>query len=451
MKFRFSLPAACALVALCACDDDDITPAPPLDASTPVVDASTPNDSSIPMPADSSISTPADAGVPTPIDASTLDAAGPSVAPLYVGSSRVFDPSGSGSNGYLYAFGSIAKGTTVSLTSALEIEDAWVFGDAKPYFYTAGVFTPTLQRWTVTPTGTFQPGPVLDLSTRGVDGAYSAAGVDVFSPTKAYFVDSPSLQVVVWNPQDMTFIKTIPIDVPTKAALTSNLDPSVQFRDGKAFITAYWNSIPSGLTEYSDAARLYVIDTATDAVVSASDVPSTGSLGLAGTLSNGTIYYSPWDYHATVRGVFGGSYGVASRAVRVAPGALTPDTTDVDLSALVGGRPAGGLYVLDDTQALIHVWHNDLVNATAANWTDTRFEPGYKWHRWKFGETTAPELPNQRPSGEGGDWRRLDGKIVSYAPDAEYENTTLVELLPDGNTSELLTVPGWTIKFVRAY
>jgi hypothetical protein len=443
MKFGSTLRAACALVVLCACDDDITTP-PPLDASTgtPVVD------SGVATPEDAGS---VDSGTPvTPVEAGGLDA-GPSVAPLYVGSSRVFDPSGSGSNGYLYAFGSLAKGTAVTLTNALEIEDAWVFGDAKPSFYTAGIFTPTLQRWTVSPSGAFTPGPVLDLSTRGVKGAYSAATVEVYSPTKSYYVDSPSLQVVVWNPADMTFLKTIPLELPTKAGLTGNLDPNIAIRDGKLFVTAYWNSIPSGLTEYGDAGRLYAIDIATDSVVSATDVASTGTLGFGGITGNGTVYYSPWDYHATVRGVFGAPYGVASRAVRVKAGSLTADPVDIDLSALVGGRPAGDLVLLDDTHALIHVWHNELVDATPDNWKEKRFEPGYKWHRWTLGETTAPELPNQQPSTEGGGWKGFDGKTVSYVPDAEYENTTLVELLSDGSTRELLTVPGWTTNFVRAY
>ncbi len=432
MKFRSPLLAVCALVALGACDDDLSDPIP-LDAS---IDSGTPS-------LDAALSDAALGDATLPSD--------PSVQPLYVGSSRVFDPSGSGSNGYLYAFRSIAKGTSVSLTQATEIEDAWVFGDAKPYFYTAGVFVPTIQRWTVATDGKLAPGPVLNLTNQGVMGAHSAAGVPLFSATKAYFVDTASAQVVIWNPRDMTFLKTIPITLEDQGALMGRMDANVAFRDGKAFVTAYWASQASMWTQYGAAARLFVIDTATDTLLSQAEVSSTSSLGYAGTDKDGTIWYSPWDYHAAVRGVFGTGYGAASRGVRVKNGATAVDGTDVDLSALVGGRPAGGMILIDDSTALLHVWHNDLVNASASNWSDTRFQPGYLWHRWKIGEASAPELPNQKPNTEGGEWKPLDGKTVSYSPDDAYANTTLWQLEADGSQTELLTVPGWTINFVRAY
>lgn len=458
MKYRLaSVRLSLTLALLAAGCDDAVTAPPPLDATVAPVAVVPGADGSVSTTQDAAVATPQDASVvldsaaPLPsIDAGASVVTTPAVAPLFVGSSRVFDPSGS--NGYLFSFGSLQKETKIDLKSAIEIEDAWVFGDAKPYFYTATIFEPVLQRWTVSADGKFQAGPQLNLFNQGVEGAYSAASVPMFSADKSYFVDAPSLQVVVWNPKDMSFIKTIPIAAVANGDLAPSLDPNIVFRAGKMFVTVYWASQASKWTQYGAYSRVVTIDTTTDTIVASTDEPRTGSLTPAGVTSDGTVYYSPWDYHAAVRGVFGGSYGVPSHAVRIAPGADAPDAAyDLDLSALVGGRPAGNLFLLDDKQALIHVWHNDLVKATAANWSDTRFEPGYLWYRWQLGAATAEPLPDQQPSVEGGEWRHIEGKVVRYAPDSEYANTTLWELLPDGRQSELLTVPGWTTALLRAY
>lgn len=429
-----------ALALLVAACDDDTTPAPPLDASVPLIDTGVTTPAPVP---DAAV---ADAAAPI----ATMDAALPQVAPLYVGSSRVFDPSGS--NGYLFTFGSLEKGTTIDLKAAIEIEDAWVFGDAKPYFFTATIFQPTLQRWTVSADGKFTPGPVLDFKNQGVLGAFTAAAIPMFSAEKSYFLDVESLQVVVWNPKDMTFIKTIPLDAAPVAGLKPQLDPNITFQNGKAYVSVYWASQESMWTEYGPSARLISFDTNTDTVLASTDDTRTSSLTPAGTTSTGTTYFSPWDYHAAVRGVFGAGYGAASNAIRVVSGANAPDQSFViDLSALVGGRPAGNMYLLNDNEGLIHVWHNELINATAANWSDKRFEPGYLWHRFRIGESTSEPLPDQKPSVEGGEWDQLEGKVVSYAPDSEYANTTLWELQADGRQRELLTVPGWTTAVLRAY
>lgn len=68
---------------------------------------------------------------------------------LYVSSLRKFNPEGS--VGYLFSVPSLDADATVNLDEAVEIEDAWAFGDADPYFYIATIFAPTLARWEVSP------------------------------------------------------------------------------------------------------------------------------------------------------------------------------------------------------------------------------------------------------------------------------------------------------------
>ncbi|MET0344205.1 MAG: hypothetical protein ABW252_24530 [Polyangiales bacterium] len=422
------LPVLASLAA--ACGGDDTTPPPALDAggASPAVDG----------------------GTSAPSGSTTTTPPPGSASPLFVSSSRVFGTDDS--TGYLFAFRTLDKGTTIDLKQALEIEDGWVFGDAKPYFYTATIFAPKITRWTITPEGKFEQGPVLDLTNQGVMGTYSAAAVPMLSADKSYFVDPPSNQLVVWNPREMTFLKTIPLPSTPRANLTPELDSNLAVRGNRVYVTQFYRDENSMNTRFGESAHVYAVDTATDTVVATQEDTRCGALSQAGTASDGSVYYGPWDYFATVRSVFGAGFGTKSCSLRIAPGADALDPAyEVNLSTLVGGRPAGSIQLLSPNELLLHVWHDELVHATPQNWANVRFEPAYFWYRWRIGDATATLLPDQKPTGEGADFRRLDGKLVSYAADAEYANTTLWQLGDDGRQTELLTIPGWTTNALRAY
>ena len=246
----------------------------------------------------------------------------------------------------------------------------------------------------------------------------------------------------------MTFIRTIELPAPEVAGRQPLAE--IAIRPDRVLVSIFWQSDDN--TRTGDFVRLIAIDPETDTIAEVSDDPRCGSFSPAGVTSDGTVYYSPWDYHTVLRGVFGAGYGSGSCGLRVIPGAGSLDQTyEVDLSALVGGRPAAGLQLLGDDRALIHVWHDELVNATPDNWTDTRFAPGYTWYSWQLGSSEATELPDQSPGTEGSGWRVLDGKVISFAPNAEYSETTLIELDASGRGQPGLTVPGWITTMLRAY
>ncbi len=95
-------------------------------------------------------------------------------------------------------------------------------------------------------------------------------------------------------------------------------------------------------SRFGDHVDLITIDPTTDAIVGRRSDPR-GSYAFWGSLgSDGAAYFSPLSYYAPIRSMLGGDAGFASVALRVLPGedAFDPGYT-VDLSALVGGRPAG--------------------------------------------------------------------------------------------------------------
>lgn len=82
------------------------------------------------------------------------------------------------------------------------------------------------------------------------------------------------------------------------------------------------------------------------------------------------------------------------------PGADTfdPDYT-VDLSKLVGDRPAGDLFMVSDRVALIRARHADLISpikadispikADKSSWQDVLNEAEFLWWRWPLGSDKA--------------------------------------------------------------
>lgn len=368
--------------------------------------------------------------------------------PKYIGTTRVFGADDT-SVGYLFGVDSIDSGK-VDLKKAVELKaDAIVFGDADPYFFAASVFEPEITRWELSDEGEFVQGPTVSFANEAVGGTYSAAFTPLFSKNKSYFVDETSGQVVVWDPSKVEFIKTITIDTSLPDGTEPlDLTPTMNLavREDSLLVTVFWNSQASGWTEMGPFSRLVVVDTETDEVVEQQDDERCQSSAPAGATADGAVYFSPWDYHVAARGVYGDDeHGSASCGLRVLGDANEFDAEyEIDLSELVGGRPAGSMKLLDGERALLHVFHEELGDATADNWiNDRRWTAGYKWYLWNLGEDEATELPDQTASGEGGEWVEVDGRWLSASPNSEYTETTWTELEDNGATTKRLVVPGF--------
>lgn len=375
--------------------------------------------------------------------------------PLYVGSTRMF--SADGSLGYMYRLHSLDGAESVDLKQAVELEeDAWVFGKADPYFYTAAIFAPEITQWSLDASGNFVKGAKLNFANQGVGGTFSAAFAALYSKDKSYFVDNVSGRVIVWNPEKMLYIDSIPLDLslPESYGDAGDLTPSVEFTTttNRVLITVTWGSQSSGWTETATFSRLIVLDPRSDAIVSTEDHHGCESLSPAGSTSDGTVFFSPWDFKAAVRGVFGAGLGASSCGLRVVPGGKEFDESyRVDLSTLVDGKPAGSAFLEDDQHLLLHVWDNDLVNATSENWIDDkRWEAGYLWYRWTLGAPQAELIAGQTPSSEGGSWQNIDSRRLSYSASPDFSQTTFTWLESDGSLTTGRTVPGYTVATIRA-
>lgn len=372
--------------------------------------------------------------------------------PRYALATRVVAPDFSSSTGYLVTVPSLDATTKVDLSKAAELGvGEWLFGPPQTgAVFTAALDNPVITRWTVNADGTFSKGTQLSFANLGVSGVYGAAYSTFYSDEKAYFVDADGHQLILWNPKAMTILGRIPLELAAQGELQPQLETSLLVRQDRIIATAYWALLDGAWVQYGDQAKIFVIDPHTDTVVSTSDEARSAEVSLAGVTSDGTAYFSPWDYRAAVRSLFGAGYGTDSTLLRIVPPGELPEAGyAVDLNALTGGRPAGSMALVSDDVAFLHVFDPALNGATSENWDETRFKANYTWWRWHIGDATATEIPGQTPSAEGPSVATIDGRTYASMYADDFSSTSLMELRPEGQLVPGLSGSGMFLGIVR--
>jgi hypothetical protein len=370
----------------------------------------------------------------------------------YVISTRVFSTDLSTEVGYLTTASSLAAGATFDLDDAVEIPESGIAFNRPedPWIYWASITEPTITRWEVAADGTFTKGPSVSFANLGLTDASAAADSPIFSSNKSYFVDQGQGVVVVWDPGNMILLDTIPLDITTDEVLSPIVFSGLGVRGDRLFASMFsWSD--EDWTQLGDHSRLFVIDATSDTVVKTTDESRCNQLALGGISSDGTAYFSARSYFTLPRLVFGAGFGAEACSLRVvAPDEEFDQGFDLDLSSLVGGRPAGDFTLVTDDTAFIRVWHTESVSEpTEANWDTLRNEAGFRWWRWHIGAPSAEEIVDQESAANTVQLRRVDGKVygLRYTPD--YSTTTLEELRADGTIVPGLTGPGGVYGVIR--
>lgn len=372
--------------------------------------------------------------------------------PLYMISTRVFEPTGDAETGYMTTVSSLEQGSSFELADAIEIPGGGnAFGRrGDRYVYWASASEPTITRWEILPDGSFARGPVVSFANLGLSNAYAASSTPLYSAEKAYFTDQGQGGIVIWNPSEMSVIGYISLDLPRDGGLTPTVFTELAVRDDRILASVFWSD-SDDWTRIGERSRLVAIDPATDSIVSVVDEPRCNQLALGGIASDGTAYFGARSYFTLPRLVFGAGFGAASCALRVVPaGEEYEQGFDVDLGALVGGRPAGDFTLVSDDVGFIRVWHPEMVSApTPSNWDVMRSEAGFRWWRWRVGAAEAEDVIEQDMAANTVQLRTIDGQVhaLRYAPD--YSTTTLEEFRPDGSVVPKLSGPGGIYGVVR--
>jgi hypothetical protein len=357
--------------------------------------------------------------------------------PVYAMTSNVWGTDGA--TGYLYTVRSLATGAP-SLASAIEFPGgAWVTGrDGSPFVYvSSGEGGPTITRWEVRSDASLVEGPTISFANLGFTSGMRFATAPILSDTKAYLVDPEQHRIATWNPREMTVGAVIELAQDPRDGLNPWI-PTILVRGDRLFVTVVWELD----WRFAASARVIAIDTATDRVVETTDDTRCEQLSVASRASDGTAYYTPYAHAPAARRVLGAAYGTRSCALRIVPpGAAFDQGWDVDLSVLAGGRPAGELVLASDQVGLFRAYYAEEIGVTAETWQDHLGTPAYRWWRWPIGAAAAEEIQDQPLTVEAAHYV-VDGRTYIGNPSADWSTTAIVELRPDGELRNGITVQG---------
>ena len=368
------------------------------------------------------------------------DAAAATVEEAYLIGTRVWDDATTTS--YFQVVRSLDQATEVDLDRAIEVS-----GAAKLYavegigwFAIGSADDPTITRYTLGDDDQLVEDERISLADYGVSGLWDT--LYTISPTKMYYPDRDGLQIIIINPKDMTIEGSIDLSMTAREGFLANYAYTAVERDGKLLISVGyfdWNENDAVLGETG----LLVIDTETDSVERFDSDERCGGIVQPIVTESGDAYFVSGALAAAAHEL--GRLDTPPCALRILDGEerFDPDyaleLSDVAGTALVGEPVPGGgdhiyVRVMDEELATIE--------EGAATWEVTG-QLAWSWARWNVETDAFVVLDALEPATADVMWFQIDGRVYGTATDAEYTETTLIELSDEGEATERLTAPGF--------
>jgi hypothetical protein len=368
--------------------------------------------------------------------------------PLYAVSSRILGLEDEAL--YVTLLPSLDEGE-VDPSSGIEFTGgASVFGEPRSgLVYVAPYTSPIVERWRLTDSDRLERDGTVSFANLGLE---SAATGQVFSQGKAYFLANGEL--VMWDPVSMELLDTFPIP-ELEYTGEGEYEPNasiVALGAESILIFGHWADVDEW-NRWADHATQVVFDTKTNEVIRAFDEPRSEMLEPYGKrTSDGNTYFSSDPAYQTDAVTFGDEYGSRPIALRMKNGASAFDPSfELDVSALVGGRPSGIVTPVSDTTFFIDVLHTELLERPLED--PTWFEdapPAYRYWIWHPGDPVATDAIEQEPRYASTAFQAvIDDKVYVQDHDAEFASWWLLELRPDGTVHRGLAGQGYSAGLLR--
>jgi hypothetical protein len=351
---------------------------------------------------------------------------------------------------YFVPVASLAEGTVVDLKKALEVPG------------TSRLFAPPSG-------GYFSVGSSEDMSiTRydlGADGGLTRTGLVSFkdraikgwkrtmafiSPTKAYYLDESNVQIIVWNPADLTITGTIDLKMAAQPGMaTKFVRVNFPLRPGRLITSVSWAD--SSWTNVVPETGLLVIDTNIDQVLYfASDKRCRGAAEVV-EMPNGDIYFASGPDEivgsAEVRGL---SRPACMLRVKAAEERFDPGYM-IKLSELVGGRAACDIIPTGQPNQLLF----RALDEVKAPWTGADEEIGqaeaWEWWRLDVSSGRAVQATELGMAPVYTTYSRSAGKVLFTRKVQDGAASQFIEVLADGTLRNGLTAPGFIWTAVKVY
>lgn len=417
---RTSALLAAGLLSLAACEDER-------EPTVNVPDAA-------PVFADASVLPPADAApLPGQADAGVVGDAGvadtaptPTVPPLYLIHTAVQDSTGRVNHFNLIE--SVREPSRLDYTKSLLLP-----GRARLYtapgigFFALGAGeAPEITRYQISPAGTFAKGATMSLQPQGVKNMAWQAVLFV-SPTKAYYKDPDEGQIIVWNPTDMSFVKSIPLPDDAVTPPDGYLSSFSQWaaRPGEAFFTI--TSYTKAYDRVAAGTTLVRIDTITDAVTVGTDARCRGLVKTGER--GGTLYFFSDVINGFGHAVYPNDGGQPDCFLRIEPGQTRFDPTYIgSIAAAYPNQFATVVALTSDGRA----WVQSIDDAEAPKAPGTTYlqwyAKGWKWSSVNLLAPTQAQFVPGEPGAYAGTAFAMGGDVFISQTKADYSETTMVNL-----------------------
>ena len=248
------------------------------------------------------------------------------------------------------------------------------------------------------------------------------------SDTKAFFLDPIGRQVVIWNPNEMETIGSIPLTL-SDSPEGLNLGAVLQIvrMDERLLVWGGWSN-----ADGTNVARInfWFIDTETDAVVATDVTQECGGFGRPNIAANGDVYIGSEAFSAMQHALdLPGSF--APCAIRIRAGTTEVDTSyAADLRRLTGGLPTSGPYVTFNDQGFLAAYDTSRmpIDPRLTSVEHVLLE-NWDWYEWELGSEQPATRVDSIPTGIGQvDTRTFDGKPFLFRPNADFTTSELLDL-----------------------
>jgi hypothetical protein len=306
---------------------------------------------------------------------------------------------------------------------------------------------PTITRYEIAANGAISPGASLSFANEGVVYLY-AGSVTFVSPTQAYYFDLDQLQAIAFDPTAMAITGRVSLAGAEREGFFTSFGVPVLRPDGIYFTGQWyrepdWDRVPEG-------SLLVHLDTETNEVTMTPDARCTSMLSSLTTASGDTYWFSDM-FNAFARLTRGPGNGFPDCALvlRAGQSQFDPDW-QLDTGARTGGSPSVAILKGGDTEMWFRVLDPALAGlAATSSYDEYDTAPAWQWYLLDV-TSDAPAVRSDRrpPSSMGALGMYVDGRSFTTIENADYSQTTLLELT-ERDFVERLTVRGVIDEVVR--
>jgi hypothetical protein len=371
-------------------------------------------------------------------------------APLFAVTTQVF---GDVPSSYVALVSDLGAREEADLGAALEVPGrALAVGpQGGGYVLVATSEGPSLTRYDVLADGTFVERAALSFANEGVSSLLAFAQQFVFvSRTKAYFLDDTDVaQIVVFNPEEMTIERTIPIEGVAREGFAFTYGLSAKQRGNELVLTASFYDDESSV--FDAEARLVIVDTVTDSVKSVETETRCGYLLSSVESPSGDIYFAADIYTSIVEESLGDEFGGPSCVLRLPAGQSSFDPEFIlDLEQATGGTIAGSLVAGNAGRAYTRYLDRSVV-PEGADFSDPAAASSLPYYRWAEvdldGGTATPLLSLEPGAAQSVEYSVESRSFIGIST-ADFASTTLLDFASDP-PREGMTFAGVPFSIVR--